>query len=68
MSHSPKINVRIKGAQANQDSLRESDLEGGNFTITMDASTAQRDALQVYLKAIQDGTDTSTVEAAINAL
>ena len=64
----PKITVEIKGSSANQDSLRKSDLIGGNFYGVLTASDAQVAALKLYVEKIQDGTDTSSVETAINAL
>jgi len=65
---SSKIKVEIRGSSGNQDKLSESDLNAGKFDAILSANQAQRDALIVYIKAIQDGTDTTSVETAILAL
>jgi len=68
MSDQPKTHVEIRRSQANQDTLHKSDLIGGNFKAVLTASDDQLAALKKYIEEIQAGTDTSTVEAAINAL
>lgn len=68
MSDSPKITVKIKRSIASQDTLRESDLIGSSFVIVATASAVQETAVKDYLKAIQDGTVTTAVETAIDAL
>ena len=67
-SESSKISVEIKGSSGNQDKLSKSDLKAGKFHAIFTANAAQRAALQLYVEKIQDGTDTSSVETAINAL
>ena len=67
-----RITVTIKGSSTNQDSLRESDLDGSNFyavlTVNATATPDQLSALKYYVKKMQDGTDTSTEDTAILAL
>jgi len=64
----PKIKVEIRISSSTQDKLSESDLDAGKFDAILTANAAQRDALKTYVKEIQLGTDTTSVETAINAL
>jgi hypothetical protein len=64
----PKIKVAIRDSSVNQDKSSESDLRGGKFDYVLTASQDQIDGLKEYVRKIQDGTDTSSVETAINAL
>lgn len=63
-----KAAVKLTRSSQAQDTLNESDLEGGNFRAVFSASDVQFTALKDYIKFIQDGTDTSSVETAIDAL
>jgi len=64
----PKIRVELRDSSTAQDKSSESDLKGGKFVYVLSASQDQIDALKQYVRKIQDGTDTSSVETAINAL
>jgi hypothetical protein len=65
---SPKIKVEIRDSSTSQDKSSESDLTGGKFDYVLSATQDQRDGLKQYIRKIQDGTDTSSVETAINNL
>lgn len=62
------VSIRIRGSSIPQARLVDSDLAHGVFTANVQASEAQVDALKLYITKINDGADTSTVEAAILAL
>jgi len=68
MSDSKKITVKIKRSANSQDSLRESDLIGSSFVAVLACSAVQETALKDYIKEIQLGTVTTSVETAIDAL